>query len=1320
MAQYYLCFSINRIPDLTLAKYSVFDGSGVSNIIDKHGVFLRQLHRLGSTAGVFFHLLYFYNPSKMLTKGKHLSIVFYATSENREKLDGIREFLTSSVLSVYYDFRCYDIATDFSIVDKPFADGSHMPVLRLTNISGHIKEYGLSGNALRELSQFQSDNSNDSRQHIVCELASDANAVLSINHMPVDELGRIAFPMKFRHAAFLTKKDYFLPAQNRLSTDSAGEINLYSVMQWEPSESGRLFNVLKLMEGYNSYAILRIDIFPVEHTQAIRARLPYAETRRRIADHAQGKDDNSETIVKSWDDYLKNLMKFPQFLANVVAFAETEDIAVMLADSVAAEAVESGTYLIERMESSEGFTMYASDNELLHRPDEPGNYILPLLSLYTLEEIRPMFSFPILYPGESIECQKETDPIPKRREIEIDSVEGEVHETISLGTSAAGYDVTFPVKSFKKHAFIAGVPGSGKTNTMLYLVTTLWKGTKQHIPFLVLEPAKQEYRALAKLDGMEDLCVFSPGADTKFPLHINPFQFPVGLTLAEHIANLNAVFAGAFELPMPSPFLIDSCIEKVYLDKGWNVNERNTGSKTYPTMQELYDSLKVAVESSGYEGESKSNIRSVMEVRIGSLLRREIGNVYNVRQSSLDPEEWLNRPIVVELEALGEGPANFMSLLISTLIREVLKIRKTSENKLQLAQTRNVILRQNLGNELPVNVPDQLLLKPEVEHVIFYEEAHNLIGPETENPMGDSVDPKISATKYLVKMLAEVRALGEGIVIADQLPTAMAPEVLKNTGLKLGHRITAQDDRSLMGSTMSATPDQLEEQGTFATGEALIFYEDLLKPYKMRVCEWEKGSKIERKYESPTNEQLFALLKHNKVYQQLLAKSAFIMQEKMATEFAVLRDKLRDIVVLALNENADPYTLENRIANLEKGIRLHDSNEKTYRNNVIALQNEYNRIILRAANELTTICHNYVNLYYAYMTLSNNYDSFSNSMYLCTTNNFMSLFNEIAPCVGAKEIRSTLFSNVSDALDYAKQYVAIDEIPSETSGLSSDAIVSKFMTIGYHTAVIADEGDAFIEEFKCHFSQGNIEQEWLIDFHARFVSYWSRSYDLTHTFDTLASLVNNSIIPTELTDCLYTTLSNTVISLFNSANRCSDSLRIQFVSLFKPILTDIRNIVNYRSQSASARLSCSSSYLKIWSRANCILMMEMLARFGYFESQYEKVINAWQSGNSDFDALNYHCEMINTIFRIYYNSNCRLYKFRLALLQHYLLFINRILELGSATYPTLFKYSIGNWKLCDQMIIELNKAGHESNSTYLEWNRSQDKMYKALLIFKNN
>lgn len=43
-------------------------------------------------------------------------------------------------------------------------------------------------------------------------------------------------------------------------------------------------------------------------------------------------------------------------------------------------------------------------------------------------------------------------------------------------------------------------------------------------------------------------------------------------------------------------------------------------------------------------------------------------------------------------------------------------------------------------------------------------------------------------------MLAEVRALRESIVIADQLPTALAIEVTKNTGIKLVHRLTAQDE----------------------------------------------------------------------------------------------------------------------------------------------------------------------------------------------------------------------------------------------------------------------------------------------------------------------------------------------------------------------------------------------------------------------------------------------------------------------------------------------------------------------------------------------
>ena len=126
----------------------------------------------------------------------------------------------------------------------------------------------------------------------------------------------------------------------------------------------------------------------------------------------------------------------------------------------------------------------------------------------------------------------------------------------------------------------------------------------------------------------------------------------------------------------------------------------------------------------------------------------------------------------------------------------------------------------------------------DIRHVIFIEEAHNLIGPESEEKIGMDADPKQAATAFVVKMLAEVRALKEGIVIADQLPTVMAQEVLKNTGLKIGLKITSADDRSLLGSTMAASAMQLEQMSTFAVGEALVFYEKLMRPFTMRIKEW--------------------------------------------------------------------------------------------------------------------------------------------------------------------------------------------------------------------------------------------------------------------------------------------------------------------------------------------------------------------------------------------------------------------------------------------------------------------------------------------------
>ena len=192
------------------------------------------------------------------------------------------------------------------------------------------------------------------------------------------------------------------------------------------------------------------------------------------------------------------------------------------------------------------------------------------------------------------------------------------------------------------------------------------------------------------------------------------------------------------------------------------------------------------------------------------------------------------------MESLGTGPSNFMTLMICTLIREVLKANP----------------KGNDGRS--------------IRHVIFIEEAHNLIANETGETVGGEVNPKIAATNYIVKMLAEVRALREGIIIADQLPTAMATEVLKNTSLKIVHRLTAQDDRQIVGSMMSANGTQIESIATYMPGDALVSYEGLIRPFQLKIKEFALK-------DVPTTEELFGLMSVRNL-QRYISKETFAIR----------------------------------------------------------------------------------------------------------------------------------------------------------------------------------------------------------------------------------------------------------------------------------------------------------------------------------------------------------------------------------------------------------------------------------------------------------
>lgn len=799
-----LWYRLTQLPDLTLNKYASLEGNGVDGVIEKHIAFLRQLNRKGIVSGLSYHLFYLYvaTQDKLKDTPGHRLQIYLLVRGNADAMGNVPALISASPLSDFYRFE-------------------------------------------------------SKKKH-----SSTASDVCSIENVLVGS--GLEVPI-FNTCALLTKTETLLPAGSGEGED------YYMLREWEMNEDGRLYNMCKMMEALNHTALYRVDLYPVEKSVALRESLrkPMNILRKRQDERSGNtkRDYDGEAVLDNYEHLIEKYDSSPHFIANVLVLANGKEDAMSILDAAGSESLLKGKYNIATFSSNFKPVCFLEDEfdslenmreRMILRKGRPGlivcrentatinlNY---LPTLFSLEEIAPFFRFPALYDGEIIQMAKETAPTAINKD-----------GSLFLGKDNNGYDVFFPLSLLSKHAFISGVPGSGKTNTMHQITSSLWKD--HGIPFLVLEPAKQEYRALANDPGMKDMYLFSPNADMSFPLHINPFEMPKGTLVAEHIRRLCSVFQGAFPLEPPMPFLLDTAIEAIYRETGWIPEHIYTGDekqddidrkRPLPTMSMLYGRLEQELKSTQYSDEVRGNLESALKVRIGSLLRREMGDVFDVPESTFTPEKWLEVPAVIELESMGTGPANFLTLMLCSLIRETLKVNPRFDG--------------------------------DVRHVIFIEEAHNLIGPESEEQTGADADPKRAATAFVVKMLAEVRALKEGIVIADQLPTVMAQEVLKNTGLKIGLRITSADDRSILGSTMAASAMQLEQMSTFTVGEALIFYEKLMRPFTMRINEWwgelENQTEKEAMVSSKNDADLSYTIAERNTYQDQNLKSIRIIGSK--------------------------------------------------------------------------------------------------------------------------------------------------------------------------------------------------------------------------------------------------------------------------------------------------------------------------------------------------------------------------------------------------------------------------------------------------------
>src|SRR5689334_22481895 len=333
-----------------------------------------------------------------------------------------------------------------------------------------------------------------------------------------------------------------------------------------------------------------------------------------------------------------------------------------------------------------------------------------------------------------------------------------VGEILDRNRRSAG-PLTLPLDSLNRHVFVSGATGSGKSQTVRALLEA---ATAAGIPWLVVEPAKAEYRLMAaRLAGtgaIAQVVRIRPGESDAIAAGLNPLEpaadgegrrFP----LQTHADLVKALFTASFRSDEPFPQVLSAALTRVYEDAGWDLALGETvaadANPGYPNLTDLQRAAISVVREIGYSQRITDDVLGFIKVRLSSLRLGTTGRFLEGGHQ-VDFGALLDGNAVLEIEDVGDDSDK--AFLMGTVL-------------IRLAEHLRMANRVS-----PAGWPGLL-------HLTVIEEAHRLLRrQETGAPAGAAAH----AVEMFAGLLAEIRAYGEGLVIAEQIPDRLVPDVIKN------------------------------------------------------------------------------------------------------------------------------------------------------------------------------------------------------------------------------------------------------------------------------------------------------------------------------------------------------------------------------------------------------------------------------------------------------------------------------------------------------------------------------------------------------------
>jgi hypothetical protein len=269
--------------------------------------------------------------------------------------------------------------------------------------------------------------------------------------------------------------------------------------------------------------------------------------------------------------------------------------------------------------------------------------------------------------------------------------------------------------------------------------------------------------------------VISPGKDNDFA--INPIGPSASADPTEHIAMVTDVFTDIYHFTHPQAYMFRNAMQKC-------VSE--TTEEEIPCLSSLVGTIEKYPLRSAYDNETKIALLR----RLVPLTQGQAGRALNAPSTSTI-DELLGKVVCIELGHMRDGQtrAIFADIMLKMIY----------EHRIQR--------------------------KSGLEHLTVIEEARNIApARRLEDP------PSVGE-----RMISELRKFGEAMLFVAQFPTQVASEVIKNSGVRIIHRIAWPEDLAVVGDSLSLPREQRDHITKLAVGEAVVSLGRIQRPILVQV-----------------------------------------------------------------------------------------------------------------------------------------------------------------------------------------------------------------------------------------------------------------------------------------------------------------------------------------------------------------------------------------------------------------------------------------------------------------------------------------------------